>query len=181
MLKYETTIRKLYSANLMQRVKMGLDNISKLLVALESPYIDDGSSSSSSKANTKQVPVIIHVAGTNGKGSVCWKIAQALKDNGLKTGLFVSPHVNCFRERVQVNGKYITQTETVEILNDIFDICNQQKIPSTFFEMTTALAFKHFEKENDSAGAARRSCKQTPTWLYGASSWLDARESSARL
>ena len=143
MLKYETTIRKLYSANLHQRVKMGLTNITKLLTALESPYVDKGKST----LDNRKMPIIVHVAGTNGKGSVCWKLAQSMRASGLKTGIFVSPHISCFRERVQVDGQYISQEETTTILNKIFDICQEQDIPSTFFEMTTALAFKHFENE----------------------------------
>ena len=140
--KYETTIRKLYSANLHQRVKMGLTNVSKLLTALDSSYIGNKDD------DTGKKPIIVHVAGTNGKGSVCWKLANSLKANGLKTGLFVSPHISCFRERVQIDGRYISQNETIEILNNIFHVCEEQKIPSTFFEMTTALAFQHFENEN---------------------------------
>ena len=93
------------------------------------------------------MPIIVHVAGTNGKGSVCWKLAQSMQASGLKTGLFVSPHISCFRERVQVDGEYISQDETTRILNEIFDICQEKDIPSTFFEMTTALAFKHFENQ----------------------------------
>ena len=122
---------------------MGLTNISKLLTALESPYI--GNEKSVSGKN--KMPIIVHVAGTNGKGSVCWKLAQSMRASGLKTGLFVSPHISCFRERVQIDGEYISQDETARILNEIFDICQEKDIPSTFFEMTTALAFKHFENQ----------------------------------
>ena len=114
--KYETTIRKLYSANLHQRVKMGLTNVSKLLTALDSSYIGNNDD------DTGKKPIIVHVAGTNGKGSVCWKLANSLKANGLKTGLFVSPHISCFRERVQIDGRYISQNETIEILNNIFHV-----------------------------------------------------------
>ena len=122
---------------------MGLTNISKLLTALESPYV--GNENSASESN--KMPIIVHGAGTNGKGSVCWKLAQSMQASGLKTGLFVSPHISCFRERVQVDGQYISQDETTRILNEIFDICQEKDIPSTFFEMTTALAFKHFENQ----------------------------------
>ena len=57
---------------------------------------------------------IIHVAGTNGKGSVSLKVARTLQKMGFKTGLFTSPHVNSFRERIQVNGKLISQQDVVD-------------------------------------------------------------------
>ena len=136
---YEDAIRKLYSANLHQRVKMGLRNIEKILLAWDSPFVLDGSENRGKKV------VKVHVAGTNGKGSVCWKVAKALESSGYKTGLFVSPHISCFRERVQVNGAYITQRETVELLDELFELTRKENIPGTFFEMTTALALKHFE------------------------------------
>ena len=80
------------------------------------------------------MPIIVHVAGTNGKGSVCWKLAQSMRASGLKTGIFVSPHISCFRERVQIDGEYISQDETARILNEIFDICQEKDIPSTFLK-----------------------------------------------
>ena len=142
-MSYENAIRKLYSANLHQRVKMGLLNIEKLMLTMGSGWAV-GPPSSALKLKR---PVIVHVAGTNGKGSVCWKMSKALQSSGLKTGLFVSPHISCFRERVQVNGKYISPQETVNLLDDIFDATKTHEIPATFFEMTTALALKHFEQE----------------------------------
>ena len=53
----------------------------------------------------------IHVAGTNGKGSVAVKVANCLKQSGLKTGLYTSPHISSFRERVQINNEIIAQDE----------------------------------------------------------------------
>jgi dihydrofolate synthase / folylpolyglutamate synthase len=91
--------------------------------------------------------VVIHVAGTNGKGSVCLKIANALQQQpGNKVGLFCSPHVSSFRERMQVNGEMITEEEVVELLPHIYDLCIQYDIPATFFEITTALAFAFYAK-----------------------------------
>ena len=64
---------------------------------------------------------IVHVAGTNGKGSVSIKVSKALElQYGQKTGMFTSPHVNCFRERCQVNGKMITEANVVKHCEDIF-------------------------------------------------------------
>lgn len=101
--------------------------------------------------------MVIHVAGTNGKGSVCLKIANALRNQqkqsettgkNLNVGIFCSPHVSSFRERMQVNGEMITEEEVVELLPQIYDLCLPEKhdIPATFFEITTALAFLFFAK-----------------------------------
>jgi dihydrofolate synthase / folylpolyglutamate synthase len=87
------------------------------------------------------------VAGTNGKGSVCLKIATTLQNYGLKVGLFCSPHVASFRERMQVNGEFITEAEVVELLPHIYDLCDRHSIPATFFEITTALAFSYYAKQ----------------------------------
>jgi dihydrofolate synthase / folylpolyglutamate synthase len=91
--------------------------------------------------------IVVHVAGTNGKGSVCLKVANALQQQrGNHVGLFCSPHISSFRERMQVNGEMITEEEVVELLPQIYDLCIQHDIPATFFEITTALAFSFFAK-----------------------------------
>ncbi len=86
------------------------------------------------------------MAGTNGKGSVALKVANAIQQCGLKVGLFCSPHVSSFRERMQVNGDMISENEVVELLPQIYDWCAQHDIPATFFEITTALAFYFYER-----------------------------------
>ena len=64
---------------------------------------------------------IVHVAGTNGKGSVSLKVSKSLQEQyGYKTGMFTSPHVNCFRERCQINGKMISEEYVVQHCEDIF-------------------------------------------------------------
>lgn len=90
--------------------------------------------------------MVVHIAGTNGKGSVALKIATALRKHGLKVGLFCSPHVSSFRERMQVNGEMITEDEVVELLPRIYELCAKHDIPATFFEITTALAFLFYER-----------------------------------
>ena len=90
----------------------------------------------------------MHVAGSNGKGSVALKTANALHCCGYKVGLFVSPHVSSFRERVQINGQPISEVQVEQHLQEIFDLCEREDIPATFFEVTTALAFHVFGKEN---------------------------------
>ena len=86
----------------------------------------------------------VHVAGTNGKGTTCSIIASALTASGKKVGLFTSPHIKDFRERIRVNGQMISENEVVEyidrIQNTTFDFS-----PS-FFEMTWVMALAHFYK-----------------------------------
>jgi dihydrofolate synthase / folylpolyglutamate synthase len=133
---YEVWVRRLYETNLFHPVKMGLDNIHTLHAALGRPM--------------DRIPVI-HVAGTNGKGSVALKIAKTLEQANpqLQVGLFTSPHVSSFRERMQVNGQLITEDEVVEMLPRIYEICQTQNVPGTFFEITTALAFSYFGQRAD--------------------------------
>jgi len=92
--------------------------------------------------------IIIHVAGTNGKGSVSLKIAKTLELAGYKTGLFVSPHISSFRERMQVNSVPISEQEVEQFMPDIFSLCERNNIPATFFEVTTGLAFAYFGAHN---------------------------------
>ncbi len=128
--EYEYWVRRLYDTNMFHPVKMGLTNIEHLHSALGYP-IDT-------------VPTVVHIAGTNGKGSVAHKIAKTLELSGQKVGLFVSPHVSSFRERMQVNGNHITEEQVTQGLPLIYNICQEQDIPATFFEITTALAFWYF-------------------------------------
>jgi len=90
--------------------------------------------------------IIIHIAGTNGKGSVALKIAQTLENAGHRVGLFVSPHISSFRERMQINSQPITEHEVQTHLPHIYNLCETRGIPATFFEITTALAFRYFDK-----------------------------------
>lgn len=90
--------------------------------------------------------VVVHIAGTNGKGSVALKIANTLRRSGKKIGIFCSPHVSSFRERMQVNGELISEDEVVELLPQVFELCVKHDIPATFFEITTLLAFLFYEK-----------------------------------
>ncbi len=87
----------------------------------------------------------IHVAGTNGKGSVTHIIASILQEQGYKVGVFVSPHYKDYRERIKINGKFISKkfvTAFVEKNQKQF-----KKIDASFFEITTAMAFEYFKKE----------------------------------
>lgn len=86
----------------------------------------------------------IHVGGTNGKGSVCHKIASALQIAGYKVGLYTSPHLFSFAERIQVGGKKISEEAILRLLPPIMDLHPK----ASFFDYTTALAFAYFAEEN---------------------------------
>ncbi|MCZ4225611.1 bifunctional folylpolyglutamate synthase/dihydrofolate synthase [Pedobacter rhodius] len=86
----------------------------------------------------------IHIAGTNGKGSTSHMLASVLQAQGLKTGLYTSPHLKDFRERIRINGKMISKAEVKSFVQ-----ANQKLIHETepsFFEATVAMAFDHFAK-----------------------------------
>ncbi len=84
----------------------------------------------------------IHIAGTNGKGSVSHMLASVLQEAGYRTGLFTSPHLKDFRERIKVNGLMITEDEVVEWFEEHKEMV--EKIKPSFFEMTSAMAFDYF-------------------------------------
>jgi dihydrofolate synthase / folylpolyglutamate synthase len=88
----------------------------------------------------------IHVAGTNGKGSVSHMIASILQEAGYRTGLYTSPHLKDFRERIKVNGEKISEDKVTEFVLENRGIIETLK-PS-FFEMTVALAFDYFAMRN---------------------------------
>lgn len=87
----------------------------------------------------------IHVAGTNGKGSVSHMLAAILQRSGLKTGLYTSPHLKDFRERIKINGEMIAQDEVVEFVEK--HRSSLEDIQPSFFEWTVGLAFDYFKKE----------------------------------
>ena len=86
---------------------------------------------------------VIHVAGTNGKGSVCAMLASVLQEAGYRVGLYTSPHLVDFRERIQVNGEMIPKRDVVRL----FKMVKSKNIDLTYFEFVTALAFKYFREQ----------------------------------
>ena len=88
----------------------------------------------------------IHVAGTNGKGSTAAIINSILIANGYKVGLYTSPHLINFNERIRVNGVTITDEEIISFMKHVEPAINE--IKSTFFEVTTAMAFYHFSNND---------------------------------
>jgi dihydrofolate synthase/folylpolyglutamate synthase len=112
-------------------LKLDLSNIIQLCDALENPQ--EGFSS-------------IHIAGTNGKGSTAHLIAAALQSQGLKVGLYTSPHYKDFRERIKINGKMLSKKAVISFVDNYRHKFNHLK--ASFFEMTVAMAFDYFNKEN---------------------------------
>lgn len=87
----------------------------------------------------------IHIAGTNGKGSTAHLISSILQEAGFKTGLYTSPHMKDFRERIKINGVKINENDVISFVTT--NKKNFEKINMSFFEYTVALAFDHFAKE----------------------------------
>jgi dihydrofolate synthase/folylpolyglutamate synthase len=87
-----------------------------------------------------------HVAGTNGKGSVCAMLESICRAAGLRTGLFTSPHLVTFRERIRINGEMVAEDEIAGQLTRIRETCERLDMQPTFFELTTGLAFEIFRR-----------------------------------
>jgi dihydrofolate synthase / folylpolyglutamate synthase len=130
-LSYKQALAWLYG---LQRfgIKLGLATTERLITALE--------------INLWRARVI-HVAGTNGKGSVCAMIESIARASGLRTGLFTSPHLVTFRERICVNGEMISEKAVADGLAALRNLIKSWDTPPTFFEIATVLALKHFSNE----------------------------------
>ena len=111
--------------------KEGLQNISEMCRRLDNP---------------QRNYFTIHIAGTNGKGSTSHIIASVLQQAGYCVGLFTSPHLVDFRERIRVNGKPISEREVVSFVKNHKE--EMVALGLSFFEMTTAMAFNHFSENN---------------------------------
>ena len=125
---YKEALAWLYS---LQRfgIKLGLENIRRLIAELDVDL-----------RNAR----VIHVAGTNGKGSVCAMIDSICRAAKYRTGLFTSPHLVSFRERIRMNGEMISESDAAAGLTNIRRLVRDWDPHPTFFEVTTALALKHF-------------------------------------
>lgn len=127
MTKYSKTIKEIFDLQIFA-IKLGLDNITALCSFLGDPQ--------------KEFPSI-HIAGTNGKGSTAFYIAHLLQANGLKTGLYTSPHLYDFRERIRINGEKISEEYILEFWDRAKPLVMERK--ATFFDTTTAMAFDYFK------------------------------------
>lgn len=107
--------------------KPGLERIEALLHKMDDPH--------------KDVPVI-HIAGTNGKGSVSHILSAIFQEHGYKVGLFTSPHIVDFRERIKVNGEWIEEDFVIDFVEQFQPVF--EEIQPSFFEITTAMAFMAF-------------------------------------
>eukprot|EP00602_Paraphysomonas_sp_CaronLab_P009263 CAMPEP_0185036208 /NCGR_PEP_ID=MMETSP1103-20130426/28823_1 /TAXON_ID=36769 /ORGANISM="Paraphysomonas bandaiensis, Strain Caron Lab Isolate" /LENGTH=553 /DNA_ID=CAMNT_0027573663 /DNA_START=23 /DNA_END=1684 /DNA_ORIENTATION=+ len=87
----------------------------------------------------------IHIGGTNGKGSTCLKMSSTLSSIGVRTGLFVSPHIASCRERIQVDGELISEDDFVTCLDRVVSLCNDHSIPATYFEIIFIMSCLRFE------------------------------------
>ncbi|MBA4057323.1 MAG: dihydrofolate synthase, partial [Marivirga sp.] len=88
----------------------------------------------------------IHIAGTNGKGSTSHMLASVLQSSGYKTGLYTSPHLKDFTERIRIDGKEILKSFIIDFVNRIRPVI--EEIQPSFFEITVAMAFDYFASEN---------------------------------
>lgn len=117
--------------------KRGIDNFKKLLSLMDNPH-----------ENLKA----IHVAGTNGKGSCCVMLASILKEQGYNVGLFISPHLIRYNERISINGQYISDKDFADVIEVVKDktniLFNNTNDFFSFFEIITAAAFLYFKKKS---------------------------------
>jgi dihydrofolate synthase/folylpolyglutamate synthase len=147
---YKNALVWLYS---LQRfgIKLGLENIRRLLddLGLGSACASRAVSGVSPETFGK----VIHVAGTNGKGSVCAMIDSICRTQGYRPGLFISPHLVTFRERIRINGEMISEEAVANGLTTIRSLVADWDPHPTFFEVTTALALKYF---SDQCGAKHK-------------------------
>ena len=135
-MEYGEVIRYLYDMLPMYQrignsaIKKDLKNTRKLCKALDHPQEKFKS---------------VHVAGTNGKGSSSHMLASILARAGYKTGLYTSPHLKHFTERIKVNGQPVSESYIVEFVESVKPLIGQ--IKPSFFELTVVMAFDYFARE----------------------------------
>lgn len=112
-------------------IKLGLANIKNLLSSLGNPH--------------KKFPAI-HIAGTNGKGSTAALLSSVLTQAGFKTGLYTSPHLTSFTERIRINNRLISKKDVVR-LTTLLKNKSPALVSITYFEVVTAMAFLYFEEQ----------------------------------
>ena len=127
---WEESLAWLYSTEL-TGIKLGLENTRLLLAAVGHPH---------------HRLRFLHVAGTNGKGSVCAMLDAVLRQAGYRTGLYTSPHLVDFRERIKVDGTMISQQDAADGLDQLKKASETWDAKPTFFELTTVLAIDHFSR-----------------------------------
>jgi dihydrofolate synthase/folylpolyglutamate synthase len=132
-MSYDETVRYLYNLQ-KYGIKFGLENIKRLMSALHDPHT--------------AFPYV-HVAGTNGKGSTSAIIASILQAAGFRTGLFTSPHLVSFTERIKIDGGEISEPDVIALAAEVRDIASGlEDFSPTFFEVVTAMAMLYFKRNN---------------------------------
>jgi dihydrofolate synthase/folylpolyglutamate synthase len=131
---YHDAIEFLYSLRIFG-ARLGLENTFKLAALAGDPQ--------------KRLR-FIHVAGTNGKGSTCAMLESIYRTAGLRVGLYTSPHLVSFGERIQINRRAITEREVVEVLDGLLPLLKlfPEQAHPTFFEVITIMALRYFEAQN---------------------------------
>ena len=129
-MNYEESLQYIHSVN-WTFCKPGLDRIAVLCEQLGNP---------------QDSLKLIHVAGTNGKGSVCAMLERTLREAGYRTGLYTSPYIKQFNERMQVAGEMISNDELAELTTLVRPIADAMEDKPTEFELITAVAFEYFRR-----------------------------------
>ncbi len=129
-MNYDAALAWLYSTQL-HGIRLGLDTVRRLIAELGIPL---------------EGPKFLHVAGTNGKGSVCAMLDAICRAAGKRTGLFTSPHLVTFRERILVDGEMIPEDTVAAELTAMRELTAKWNFEPTFFELTTVLALGHFTR-----------------------------------
>jgi dihydrofolate synthase/folylpolyglutamate synthase len=135
-MSYQETIDYLYTR---------LPMFSRIGAAAIKPNLDNTIAICKLLGNPEQKVKTIHIAGTNGKGSTSHMLASIFQEAGYKTGLYTSPHLYDFRERIKVNGEMCSKEFVIEFTNRIKPFIEQ--VAPSFFEITVGMAFDYFEKE----------------------------------
>lgn len=129
---YAKAIEELHSKGMFY-VDLGLDRISEVLAAFDNP---------------QDKLKCIHIAGTNGKGSVCAILDSILTEAGYKTGLYTSPHIFEYTERIKISGKQISKRDFVKYFNIVYKKIETLKTHLTEFEILTVMMFLYFADRN---------------------------------
>jgi len=127
----KTELQYIQDLEKFEEIKPGLQTMQTLMAALGNPHHTFES---------------IHIAGTNGKGSTATFLSSVLNQTNQRIGLYTSPHLTEFNERVKVQSENIDNLDLINLINQVRTVSEQEQIKPTYFEFTTALAFLHFSQ-----------------------------------
>ncbi|MBE6590074.1 MAG: bifunctional folylpolyglutamate synthase/dihydrofolate synthase [Ruminococcaceae bacterium] len=129
-MNYEESLQYIHSIN-WSFCNLGLERIAELCHRLGDP---------------QDSLKFVHVAGTNGKGSVCAMLGETLREAGYRTGLYTSPYIREFNERMKIDGEMISKEELAELTTQVRPIADAMEDKPTEFELITAIAFEYFRR-----------------------------------